>query len=192
MSSDPIRLFQEWFDAARQHAGPLHEATTLATASTDGKPSARMVLLKGVDEDGFVFFTNYTSRKAIELASNPNAALVAYWKSMDRQVRIEGSVTALESKESAAYFDTRPRGSQIAAWASTQSSLLANRSDLDQRVADIKRRFAGQNVPLPSFWGGYRITPARIEFWQGQPDRLHKRQVFCRVQDGWTSHLLFP
>ncbi len=189
---DPIDLFGEWFDAARR-SGIIHpEAMTLATSSNEGRPSARMVLLKGLDQRGFVFFGNHESRKAQELAENPRAALLFHWAVLERQVRIEGTVTTITTAESEAYFKTRPRGAQIGAWASKQSSELEDRRVLEQRVKDFQEKFAGGEVPLPPFWGGYRLQPERIEFWQGRADRLHDRLVFEKEGDGWVSRRLYP
>ena len=189
---DPIQLFGQWFAAARKAGILLPEAMTLATASADGAPSARMVLLKGFDERGFEFYTNLGSRKADELTANPRAALCFYWGVLQRQVRIEGDVTQLSRKASAAYFRTRPRGSQVGAWASRQSQPLEDRGMLARRVREIEKRFEGGEVPLPDFWGGYMLEPQRIEFWQGRADRLHDRLLFQREGDGWSSRRLHP
>lgn len=189
---DPIQLFGQWFAAARKAGILLPEAMTLATASADGAPSARMVLLKDFGEDGFEFYTNLGSRKADELTANPRAALCFHWGVLQRQVRVEGDVTRLSRETSAAYFRTRPRGSQVGAWASHQSQTLEQREMLVRRVREIETRFEGGEVPLPDFWGGFRLHPQRIEFWQGRADRLHDRLLFQREGDGWGSRRLHP
>lgn len=189
---DPIELFQNWFDAARESGILLPETATLATATTEGMPSARMVLLKGVDPRGFVFFTNYTSRKADELEANPNAALCFHWAVHQRQVRVSGTVSRVTQEENVAYFATRGRGSRIGAWASRQSRPLTRRSDLEQRFQEFQQEFSGAEIPLPPFWGGYRVVPTAIEFWQGRANRLHDRLVFTRSEDGWSTHWLCP
>ncbi|MYH50166.1 MAG: pyridoxamine 5'-phosphate oxidase [Gammaproteobacteria bacterium] len=189
---DPIQLFGQWFEAARKARILLPEAMTLATASADGAPSARMVLLKDFAEDGFEFYTNLGSRKADELTANPRAALCFHWGVLQRQVRVEGDVTPLSRETSAAYFRTRPRGSQVGAWASRQSEPLGDRGMLVRRVREIEKRFEGGEVPLPDFWGGFRLHPQRIEFWQGRTDRLHDRLLFQREGDGWSSRRLHP
>ncbi len=189
---DPIQLFGQWFAAARKAGILLPEAMTLATASADGAPSARMVLLKGVGENGFEFYTNLGSRKADELNANPRAALCFHWGVLQRQVRVEGDVTRLSREASAAYFRTRPRGSQVGAWASHQSQILEQRETLVRRVREVETRFEGGEVPLPDFWGGFRLHAQRIEFWQGRADRLHDRLLFQREGDGWGSRRLHP
>ncbi len=190
--SDPIALFGRWFREAERAGIFLSEAVTLATATKEGKPSARMMLLKGVGEDGFTFFTNYESRKAEQLEENPRAAIICHWPTLQRQIRIEGTVTRLSEEESYAYFSTRPRGSQIGAWASKQSHTLESRQELEERVKEYKEKFAGKDVPLPPFWGGYRLAPERIEFWQGRADRLHDRFRFLREGDGWARARTSP
>jgi pyridoxamine 5'-phosphate oxidase len=189
---DPIDLFREWFDEAEESGIMLPEATALATATADGMPSSRMVLLKAFSEDGFVFYTNYGSRKARELEANPRAALLMHWTVLQRQVRIEGQVTRLSQSESDAYFQTRGRGSRIGAWASRQSQVLDIRSDLERRVSETEERFKDQDVPLPEFWGGYRVVPERIEFWQGRVNRLHDRLIFSRAGQSWDTERLYP
>jgi len=189
---DPIDLFAEWFAAARRSGIMLHEAAALATATPDGKPSVRMVLLKSCGRDGFVFYTNYESRKARELEANPRAALVLHWAVLLRQVILEGTVERVSEEESRRYFGTRPRGSQIGAWASLQSRPLESREVLDARVREIEARFQDAAPTLPPFWGGYRLRPERIEFWQGRPDRLHDRLSFRRDGDGWKPLRLYP
>jgi pyridoxamine 5'-phosphate oxidase len=189
---DPIELFEAWFEAARSAGVQMPEAVALATASQDGAPSARMVLLKGVDARGFVFFTNYGSRKASEMDANPRASLCFYWAVLERQVRASGRVARIDAEESAAYFATRPRGSQVGAWASKQSETLRAREDLDRAVRDVTERFAERDVPLPPFWGGYRLEPEEIEFWQGRADRLHDRLVYTRSGGEWSARRLYP
>ncbi len=191
-SRDPIDLFGEWYETACRTGLLLPEAATLATSTLDGKPSARMVLLKSFDARGFVFFTNYGSRKASEMKENPFAALVFYWGPLQRQVRVEGRVELLERDESDQYFRTRPRGSQLGAWASRQSAVLREREDLNRRFARYQREFAGRDVDPPEFWGGYRIAAERIEFWQGKANRLHDRVHFTRTSKGWTAIRLYP
>jgi pyridoxamine 5'-phosphate oxidase len=190
--TDPIELFGLWFDAARESGILLPEAMTLATATPDGVPSARMVLLKGVGDDGFVFFTNYGSQKARELDTNPRAALCFHWAVLQRQVRVAGTVERVGEAESAEYFATRGRGSQLGAWASRQSQVLASRDDLEDRMRRVEADFEDGEVPLPPFWGGYRLTPERIEFWQGRADRLHDRLRFQRDGTSWAAQRLYP
>ncbi len=192
VGTDPFRLFDDWYREAREAGLYLPESMTLATSSPDGSPSARLVLLKGHDERGFVFYTNYESRKAVELEMNPRAALVMHWPILQRQVRIEGMVEKTSEQDSAAYFQTRPRGSRIGAWASPQSSVLRSREQLEQRVAEFEARYPGEEVPLPPYWGGYRLRPESIEFWQGRANRLHDRFRFTRAGAGWTVERLAP
>ena len=192
MTDDPLALFAEWFREAKDAGVDVPETMTLATADSDGAPSARMVLLKGADEQGFVFYSGYVSRKAGELERNPRAALVFYWRPLGKQVRVEGRVERVSEAESAAYFATRPRGSQIAAWASQQSKALVGREDLDRRYAELEREYDGRDVPLPPHWGGFRLRPEAIEFWQHRDNRLHDRIRYTRAREGWRSELLSP
>jgi pyridoxamine 5'-phosphate oxidase len=189
---DPIALFTAWFDEAKRTGIYLPEAMTAATATRDGHPSARLVLLKGHDERGFVFYTNYESRKAEELAENPRAALVFHWPTLQRQVRIEGAVSKISAEESDAYFRTRPRGSQLSAWASKQSAVLETRDQLEQRFREYEGQFSGSRVSLPPFWGGYRVVAERMEFWQGRINRLHDRICYVREGAGWTRYRAYP
>jgi pyridoxamine 5'-phosphate oxidase len=189
---DPIKQFQIWFDEATAAKLPLPEAMTLATATPDGKPSARMVLLKQVDQDGFVFFTNYHSAKAEQLDANPYAALVFYWSRLDRQVRVEGSVVKTSAQESRDYFRTRPRESQIGAWASAQSQAIRSRDLLEQRAQELEDLYLNREVDCPEHWGGYRLTPERIEFWKSRIGRLHDRILYVRNNDRWTITRLAP
>ena len=188
---DPIAVAQAWLDEARNLAGEP-QTMTLATATPDGKPSARVVLLRGLDDRGLVFFTNRESRKGHELRRNPRAAVVLHWWELGRQLRVEGVVEEVSDEESAAYWKTRPRGSQVAAWASRQSLELADRSELDARVAEARERFADGDVPLPPFWGGYRVVPETIELWTHRDDRLHERVRYERDGFGWRRALLAP
>jgi pyridoxamine 5'-phosphate oxidase len=189
---DPIKQFQLWFNDAVAAKLPLAEAMTLATATPDGKPSARMVLLKQVDHEGFVFFTNYLSAKAEELDANPYAALVFYWVQLDRQVRVEGSVVRTSAQESQEYFRTRPRESQIGAWASAQSEAISSREVLEQRAQEVEALYRDREVDCPEHWGGYRLQPERIEFWKSRVGRLHDRILYQRHDDGWTITRLAP
>ncbi|UCC47580.1 MAG: pyridoxamine 5'-phosphate oxidase [Gemmatimonadota bacterium] len=189
---DPLSLFAEWFRDAKRAGVYLPEALSLATATRDGRPSARMMLLKGFDERGFRFFTNYDSRKSGDLTSNPRAAMVFHWGALQRQVRIRGDVEKLSEEESRAYFRTRPRGSQLGAWASDQSSVLENRRELVERFREHEQRFKDTEVPLPPFWGGYRLIPHSFEFWQGRANRLHDRLLYTRESDGWKVVRLAP
>jgi pyridoxamine 5'-phosphate oxidase len=188
---DPIELFSDWFHVAQESGLLLPESMSLATSTPDGMPSVRMVLLKGVDPRGFVFFTNYGSSKAKELEENPKAALCFHWAILERQVRVSGSVVRISEEESTAYYVSRGRGSRIGAWASKQSQPLSDRATLEARVKEYGDRFP-DDVPLPPFWGGYRLDPQRIEFWQGKADRLHERLVFTRDGDGWGTERLYP
>jgi pyridoxamine 5'-phosphate oxidase len=190
---DPLKLFQLWLDEAIAAGIHLPEAMTLATATLDGKPSARLVLLKQANEHGFVFFTNYNSTKAGELDENPQAALVFYWPQLERQVRVEGKVERTSAAESDAYFKTRPRESQIGALASPQSEVIASREVLQQKVAELENLYEGREVDRPEHWGGYRLHPERIEFWKGRTGRLHDRISYERRGDGgWTISRLAP
>jgi pyridoxamine 5'-phosphate oxidase len=189
---DPIKQFQLWFNDAIAAGLPLPEAMTLATATPDGKPSARMVLLKQVDQDGFVFFTNYRSAKAEQLDANPYAALVFYWAQLDRQVRVEGSVVRTSAQESRDYFKTRPRESQIGAWASAQSQAIDSRDVLEQRAQELEALYLDREIDCPDYWGGYRLKPERIEFWKSRIGRLHDRILYQRDATGWSITRLAP
>jgi pyridoxamine 5'-phosphate oxidase len=190
--ADPLDLFQTWFAAAKRDETSDPTAMAVASVAADGTPSVRMLLLKGADASGFVFFTNFGSRKAGELDGSGRAALCFHWKVLHRQVRVEGTVARVAAAESDAYFASRPRGSQLAAWASEQSRPLRDRRDLEARVAELERRHAGKPVPRPPFWGGYRLTPSAIEFWQDRPSRLHDRLLYLRDKGRWIQQRLNP
>lgn len=193
MASDPFQLFDEWFAEARASEINDPEAMALATVSRDGRPSVRMVLLKGHGPDGFVFYTNRDGRKGGELAANSNAALAFHWKSLRRQIRIEGAVASVADAEADAYYATRVRDSQLGAWASDQSRPLDRRATLEARFAEVARRFEGQPVPRPPHWTGFRIVPQSIEFWSDGAHRLHERRLFTREVNGsWVESLLYP
>jgi len=216
LAANPIAQFNKWFDDARgaRAGGRVRKfcvglyklllmaagreaveanAMTLATADEEGRPSARVVLLKGVDERGFIFFTNYESRKGQELAQNPQAALVFYWAELERQVCIAGSVSKLRPDESQAYFQNRPRGSRLAAWASNQSQVVRDRLALDQKWNELEAQYPSQEIPMPPYWGGYVLSPTRLEFWQGRPNRLHDRFVYTKQPDNsWQVERLSP
>jgi pyridoxamine 5'-phosphate oxidase len=190
---DPIAQFRRWFDAAL--AADLHEpnAMTLTTATPEGRPSARIVLLKGFDERGFVFYTSYEGRKSEEIEANPRCALVFYWGELERQVRVEGRVSRIPEEESNEYFESRPRGSQLGAWASEQSRPVEGRDALEERLRNLEAEYEGREVLRPPFWGGYRVEPEVIEFWQGRENRLHDRLVYRRSDDGeWERERLQP
>jgi len=192
MAVDPHALFEEWFAEARLSEPELPEAMALATADQSGAPSVRMVLLKGHDARGFVFYTNSRSRKGRELAANPQAALLLHWKSLRRQVRIDGAVEIVGDDEADAYFATRARESQLGAWASDQSETMASRADFETRYQALAERHDGEPVPRPPHWWGYRVAPERIEFWTDRAHRLHERRLFTRSGDGWAESLLYP
>jgi pyridoxamine 5'-phosphate oxidase len=188
---DPYSQFARWYGEAQDAERPLPDAAALATTTTGGRPSLRMVLMKGFDAHGFVFYTNYLSRKGRELARNPRCVLLFYWGRLERQVRIEGRVARVAPRESDEYFATRPRGSQLAAWASTQSTALPGRAALERRFAQFERRYP-ESVPRPPHWGGYRLAPESIEFWQGRDDRLHDRIVYRLERGRWRVGRLAP
>ncbi|MCH8320443.1 MAG: pyridoxamine 5'-phosphate oxidase [Acidobacteria bacterium] len=190
---NPFKMFEQWFQAASEAEPVLPEAVSLATATREGRLSSRMVLLKDFDETGFVFYTNYESRKGLELAENPNAALVFYWRQLERQICITGTVSRVSREESEAYFRTRPRGSQIGALTSSQSQVVASREVLEKRFQQLMAEYEGREIPLPSYWGGYRLSPDTIEFWQGRSDRLHDRFLYKRQSGGpWQLERLSP
>lgn len=189
---DPMAFFQKWFEEAVSAHVDEANAMTLATADADGQPHARIVLLKGIQDGGFVFFTNYGSNKGRQLETNHRAALLFFWKELERQVRIEGRVELLDANSSNAYYHSRPEGSQIGAWASPQSQVIPDRDFLERRVAEVSETFREQPVQRPDFWGGYLLHPESIEFWQGRSSRLHDRILFVRGQDDWVKQRLAP
>ena len=189
---DPLRQFEAWFEEARAAGVVFPETTALATASADGSPSARMVLLKGADGLGLVFFTNTGSRKGAELDENPRAALVLYWRELGRQVRVEGRVEPVDAQESEEYFGARPRASRLSAWASPQSEPVASRRELERRFAQAAARFPGDEIPLPPHWGGYRVVPESVELWEHRENRLHDRVRYTREGTGWRRERLAP
>jgi pyridoxamine 5'-phosphate oxidase len=193
LAEDPLLQFEQWFREAEQAGIQDPNAMILATAGKDGRPAARTVLLKGLDSQGFVFFTNYESRKGVHLTENPQASLLFSWTSLERQIEIRGPVARVRSEETEQYFYTRPIGSQVGAWASAQSRVLASRSELEEKAKALMARYRGQTVPVPPFWGGFRVRPESIEFWQGRPSRLHDRLRYTRQTDGsWTIDRLSP
>jgi pyridoxamine 5'-phosphate oxidase len=193
LAADPFTQFGVWFDEVAQADVREPNAMTLATATPDGQPSARMVLLKAVDARGFVFFTSYESRKGSELSANPHAALVFFWVQLERQVRVEGRVERVSGEESDLYFASRPEGSQLGAWASQQSAALPDRGTLESRYEELHAQYEGQEIPRPPFWGGYRVVPETVEFWQGRVNRLHDRLRYRLQADGsWVIERLSP
>ena len=192
LADDPFRQFEIWFGQANSAGLYQPNAMTVATVSADGQPSARTVLLKSFDTGGFVFYTNYGSRKARELDANPRVALLFVWLDLERQIKIRGSARRVSTAESLKYFLTLPRGSRLGAWCSEQSSVVGSRGLLEEEFERMKRKFHDKEVPLPSFWGGYRVVPQEIEFWQGRVNRLHDRFQYTRVDDGWCIERLAP
>ena len=193
VSGDPIVMFQAWLGEARQAGVSLPECVALATVNSETQPSVRMVLLKDCDANGFVFYTNLSSCKAADLAVNPRAALCFHWRELGRQVRVEGQVAPVDEAEADAYFASRPRESQLGAWASIQSAELTHREELLRRFQETEQYYAGRDVPRPPFWSGYRLKPARIEFWQEMPHRLHDRVLYIRAETGdWSPRRLYP
>ncbi len=190
---NPFRQFDAWFTDAQAADIPDPNAMTVATATADGQPSARIVLLRGYDERGFVFYTNYESRKGQELAGNPVAALVFFWPALERQIRITGAVAQASRDETDRYFRGRPRGSRLGAWASPQSAAIVSRAEIEDRLRDLEQQYPGDDIPTPPHWGGYRVAPDAFEFWQGRPSRLHDRLRYTRQPDGsWRIDRLAP
>lgn len=192
MASDPFQLFDEWFAKARESEPNDANAMALATVSDADQPSVRMVLLKGHGPEGFIFYTNQESKKAADLMAKANAGLLFHWKSLRRQIRVEGRVEKISEAEADTYFRTRARDSQLGAWASDQSRPLESREAFERRFDEMKQRFEGQEVTRPPQWGGYRVIPERIEFWSDRPHRLHERRLFTRTSNGWIEGLLYP
>ena len=192
MATDPFQLFDEWFSEARASEINDPEAMALATATPDGRPSVRMVLLKGHGPDGFVFYTNQRSRKGEELAANPHAALLFHWKPLRRQIRIEGPVSIVSGEEADAYFASRSRDSQLGAWASDQSWSLPSRAEFEKKYEDVRAKYEGEDIPRPPHWGGFCVNPESFEFWTDRPHRLHERRLFTREGGGWREGLLYP
>jgi len=193
LARDPVEQFTGWFDEARGEGSlALPDACCLSTVDPEGYPDARMVLLKEFDERGFVFYTNLGSRKGVHLRERPRASLTFYWEPLRRQVRIQGQVVRVEDEEADAYWATRPRGSQLGAWASEQSAPIESRGELEDRFREVEERFEGRSVPRPSFWTGFRLRPRAFEFWQERPDRLHDRFRYARSEGGWEIHRLQP
>ncbi len=196
MTLNPFSIFDSWFAEARETELNDGNAMTIATADASGQPAARMVLLKGHGPDGFIFYTNQESRKAADIAANPKAAILFHWKSLRRQIRIEGSLSAVSDETADAYFATRSRDSQLGAWASDQSQPLDSRATFEARFEEVKTRFDGEDVTRPPYWSGYCLTPERFEFWQDREHRLHERRIFVRVTDGdsdnWSEGMLYP
>ena len=189
---DPIRQFKRWYADAVASGMKLPDAMALATATRKGIPSVRMVLYRGINGDAFVFYTNYRSRKAVEIATNPRGALVFHWPRLERQVRIEGVIRKTTRREADQYFRSRPRESRLSAWASPQSSEIPDRTFVDSRFEELRRRYAGEEIPRPPFWGGYCLLPSRIEFWRGQPHRLHDRYCYVKKGRSWRAVVLAP
>ena len=193
LDPDPIRQFQRWFSEAAEAGQVEPNAMTLATASPEGRPSARIVLLRQVDPRGFSFFTSYQGRKSLEIEANPHAALVFFWALQERQVRVEGVVERVSTQESDDYYASRPRGSKLGAWCSPQSSVVASRSDFENLLSELESQYPGDEIPRPPFWGGFRVVPESIEFWQGRPSRLHDRLRYRKLSDGrWKVDRLAP
>jgi pyridoxamine 5'-phosphate oxidase len=192
LDPDPLGQFARWLSDALEAGLTLPNTMTLATASADARPSARVVLLKGVDERGFVFYTNHESRKGRELAENPHAALVFYWAELERQVRVTGTVAVVARAETEAYFRTRPFGSRVGAWASHQSEIISGRAELEERMTSLMVTYSDEVVPVPPYWGGYRLVPAEVEFWQGRENRLHDRLRYRKGEAGWEIERLAP
>jgi len=193
VNKDPIAQFEKWFQEAMTSNIPEPNALTLSTVSEDGRPSGRIVLLKGVEMGKFVFYSNYQSQKGKELEKNPACGLTFFWPELERQVRIEGIASRADSVSSEKYFQSRPRESQIGAWASPQSAIISNREILDERVKKIQKKFEGlEKLPKPNQWGGFEVEPLKIEFWQGRPNRLHDRILFTKVDEAWQVHRLAP
>ena len=193
--AEPFRRFDEWFAAAGAQGSvliPEPTAFSLASVGADGQPSLRILLLKGVDEDGFVFYTNPESRKGREILAHPQVAMCFHWMPLERQVRVEGVASVVSAAEADAYFASRPHGSQIGAWASRQSEQIEQAGELEKRVLEVEREFEGRSVTRPPHWSGFRVVPARMEFWRGMPSRLHERHVFVREGDGWRTEVLYP
>ena len=192
VNANPILQFEKWFKEAVEAKVNEPNAMTVATATADGKPSARILLLRNFDENGFVFYTNYTSRKGGEILKNPYASLLFFWPELERQVRIEGEMTKQSAEESDKYFNSRPRESKLGAWTSEQSRVVASRKDLDEEYEKISQKYPGENIPRPIYWGGYILNPTSIEFWQGRPSRLHDRLLYTKEKDSWKIERLAP